>query len=116
MKLTWKQPLGLAPNRYYLKRLVPAVNAGLGYIASAMERHAKQTAPWTDRTGAARRGLHGYTERVGPTTWAAVLSHGKLVPYGASLEERSSTAVIEPTLRSFGPQTFPAIKRFLLLK
>ena len=115
MKLTWNQPLGLAPDRYYLQRLVPAVNAGLGYIASAMERHAKQTAPWTDRTGAARRGLYGYTSRVGPTTWAAVLSHGRLVPYGVFLEDRRQTAVIEPTLRVFGPQTFPAIRRYLLL-
>ena len=114
MKLTWDKTL--QPNRYYRKSLVPAVTKGLGFVATGMERHAKQTAPWTDRTGAARRGLHGYTSRVGPTTWAAVLSHGRLTEYGGYLEARSQTAVIEPTVRAFGPQTFPAIRRFLLIK
>ncbi len=114
MKLVWDKTINF--NAYYRKALVPAVQQGLGQIAGQMEARAKQTAPWTDRTGAARRGLHGYTKRVGPTTWAAVLSHGRMIDYGPALEARSRSSIVEPTLRAFGPQVFPAIRKFLLIK
>ena len=113
MNLSWQRPLGLSPQRYRTARLVPAVTSGLGYIASEMERYAKTNAPWTDRTGAARRGLHGYVLRISHTRYAAVIAHGRLVPYGGALEARPHTAILRQTLSLHAPRTWPAIRRLL---
>ena len=113
IELRWRQPLGINTSQYYQRKLVPAVNAGLGYVASGMEDYAKRNAPWTDRTGAARRGLHGYSNRVSRTAYAAFISHGATVHYGQFLEARENTAIINETLQAFGPRVFPAIRQML---
>ena len=106
----------LMADQYFKRRIVPAVNATLGYLATGMEAHAKTHAPWTDRTGAARRGLHGYTQRVGRNSYAAVLSHGRLVPYAKYLERHRHTAIIQPTLVTFMTRVWPTLRKFMSQK
>jgi hypothetical protein len=62
-------------------------------------KYAKQNAPWTDRTGNARAGLHTIVNiPPNPTHWEIILAHS--VPYGIWLEVRFSGryAIIEPTI------------------
>lgn len=70
--------------------------------AARAEAEAKTGAPWTDRTGAARNGLHG-SSSVGPGQAELVLSHG--VDYGIWLELKNSGAyaTVIPTLQRIGP-------------
>lgn len=104
---------GMSGPKFYKDRLIPAVVAGLGYVATSMERYAKLHAPWTDRTGAARRGLHGYATGLGDRRFEAVIAHGRLVPYGIYLEYRPHTAIIEQTINVHRPEVWPIIKRML---
>lgn len=68
---------------------------GMGYL--------KTDAPWTDRTGAARTGLHTTTRKTA-NQWAIHFAHS--VHYGLWLEVKYSgrDAVIMPTIRKVGPE------------
>ncbi len=59
-------------------------------------------APWTDRTGDARRNLHSWSAALGTTIYFYV-AHG--VPYGIFLElsHQGRFAVLWPTLRGAAP-------------
>ena len=66
--LSWKGTdiaVQRAIRRYPRERLIPVVESVLRRESLRMETHAKQNAPWTDRTGAARRGLTGSVETQG---------------------------------------------------
>lgn len=82
--------------------LGPAFAGALGVVgatvAFAGEARAKADAPWTNRTGAARAGLHG-TSAVDGTSLEVVLAHG--VDYGVWLElaNQGRYAVIPGTLQ-----------------
>lgn len=52
--------------------------------AGQLEGYAKENAPWTDRTGHARQGIHGGVDSDG-NKFILYLSHG--VEYGRYLEE-----------------------------
>lgn len=66
--------------------------------ATKLESYAKQNAPWTDRTGDARRRLSCKCEKV-DSGIRLTLSHG--VDYGLWLEiaKEKRYAIIEPTIR-----------------
>lgn len=66
------------------------------------ERYMKATAPWTDRTGNARQGLHASVQRQRLKLYALVLAH--TVEYGVWLEVTHGGAnrVIEPSVRAQG--------------
>lgn len=70
------------------------------YFAPVVETYAKQNAPWTDQTGNARQGLHGFVEDLSDTVTALYLAHG--VDYGIFLElaHQGRYAIIMPTLES----------------
>lgn len=51
--------------------------------AESMEAYAKANAPWTDRTGNARRTLEGFTEAEGHTRYIGVCGN---MDYSPSLE------------------------------
>lgn len=70
------------------------------YFAPIVETEAKQNAPWTDRTGNARQGLHGFVEDLSASVVAITLAHG--VSYGIFLELRNQGryAIIMPTLEA----------------
>lgn len=70
--------------------------------AEVMESDAKEQAPWTDRTGLARKTLRGYVEER-PTGYRIILSHG--VNYGIWLElaNEKRYAIVEPIVRLTSP-------------
>lgn len=118
----------MAPRRRRRIKSSPSANitmTGLDVLADAIEDHdrkvkkvvlgqfkraeadavsyAKQNAPWTDRTGAARNGLHAKTEVYnGGNEMQLVLAHS--VHYGIWLETRFSGkyAIIQPTIDHIG--------------
>lgn len=82
-------------------RVDHAVAAVVEYHAVQGEAEMKINAPWTDRTGAARTGLHTATSHSGGTH-TIVFAHS--VPYGIWLEVRNSGRyeIIMPTVRNQG--------------
>lgn len=82
------------------------------YLAATMEyasdktvAYAKETAPWTDRTGNARSGLRTEVEWIPKVSYSMFLFH--TMSYGIWLEIRwgGKYAVILPTLKVQGPAT-----------
>ena len=76
-------------------RMIVDVNASRG------EGRMKEQAPWTDRTGAARAGLHTATSH-SPSKHTILFSH--TMEYGIWLEVKNSGEyeIIMPTVRSQG--------------
>lgn len=84
------------------------------YFAPILENHAKENAPWTDRTANARQSLRAYIGTDAPAGYPSsqqlakevvelFLSHG--VYYGIFLETRfaGQFAIIYPTLQEHAP-------------
>jgi len=88
--------------RFRLRQLDAETHAALVAIidrrAALGVGNMKVNAPWTDRTGAARSGLHARTEH-SKTRHAIVFAHS--VPYGIWLEVKNSGKyeIIMPTVR-----------------
>lgn len=79
-------------------------------IADDMEVYAKANAPWQDRTGDARSGLHGWAEHdLQSDISTAYLAHG--VDYGIWLELMGSGefAIIAPTIAAFQAKFMRAV-------
>lgn len=70
------------------------------YWSAVLESYAKDTAPWTDRTGNARQSLHTFIEELSRDTVTLYLSHG--MEYGIHLETRYAGryAIIWPTIEA----------------
>lgn len=85
-----------------LRTLEQKVKAGLliygETVAKDFESYAKSHRPWTDRTGAARQRLNGYTESI-LNGIRICIAHG--VSYGIFLElaHEKKYAILEPTVR-----------------
>lgn len=62
------------------------------------EQYAKENAPWRDKTGAARAGLHSFIIQESDTKITLIIAHG--VDYGAELEfaDGGTRGVIDKTL------------------
>lgn len=105
-----RPPEGLARAiELYGDRVLVAVQAVAGRIATEMEGDAKGSAPWTDRTGNARSGLFGTAERdVAQRLVVIFLSHGPDIDYGVWLElaHGGNYQVILPTIE----RHLPALK------
>ena len=82
----------------YKKSLIQAVYALAQRWATALADDARANAPWTDRTGHARRSLAGRMVRLA-TAAVIILSHG--AEYGIYLERRwgGRYATIMPTIQ-----------------
>jgi len=80
------------------EKFLAAIQAVGQLVAAEMEAYLKQTAPWTDRSSAARQGLTGVALQLGATSVAIVLYHQ--ASYGKWLElcNGSRYAVILPAL------------------
>lgn len=78
-----------------------AIRATMDYTGIESTGKMKENAPWTDRTTAARNGLHT-VNNFAPPRYELILSH--TVPYGIWLEICNSGKyqVIMPTVRSQG--------------
>ena len=84
----------------YEQKVNAAAHAVANYFAPVIETYAKDNAPWTDRTGNARQGLHGFVEDVSESVVAIVLAHG--MDYGKWLElaHHGRYAIILPSLEN----------------
>lgn len=80
----------------YTERKITGMVALMQNLAGHAERDMKEYAPWTDRTGNARNGLHAGVE-IGDTEYHLYLSHG--VDYGVFLElaHGGNYAIVRPT-------------------
>lgn len=94
-----------------------AVLAVLAYgetSAIKLQNHAQSKAPWTDRTGMARRQLRGYVK---DQTYRSVvrvcLAHG--VDYGIWLELANEMryAIVHPTIQLKAQEVFQGLERLL---
>lgn len=101
---TFTGPIGAAA---YIARLRDTVipdgmAAGAAQLAEDMEKFAKQSAPWTDRTTDARQGLSGEPFAENGIVGASIVH---TVPYGIWLENRFDRryAIIGPTQAVFAP-------------
>lgn len=83
--------------REFLERKKAGLYALLQNWAGLLEEYAKTQAPWTDRTGHARQGLHGGVDVQGDQQ-VLYLSHG--VDYGIWLElaHGGNYAIVRPTV------------------
>jgi hypothetical protein len=110
-RIRWvKPPEGLARAiEMYGDRVLVAVTAVAGRIATAMQNDARSGAPWTDRTGNARTGLFGTAERdVARKLVVIYLSHGADIDYGKWLElaHGGKYAIIMPTIEAHLPDVY----------
>ena len=89
----------------YGERVLVAVQAVAGMIATRMEGDARGSAPWTDRTGNARSGLFGTAEAAQKLV-VIYLSHGPDIGYGVWLElaHGGNFQVIMPTIERHLPE------------
>lgn len=91
--------------REWLNRKLAAEQALGDYYAGKMEGEAKLEAPWTDRTGAARKGLFGES-KIFSDFLRVRLAH--VVDYGPYLElaMQRKYAILEPVVQRNAPQFF----------
>lgn len=114
MDIFWvTPPKTLIPKvEQYGDRVLVAVHAVAQFMATKMQNHSRQNAPWTDRTGNARSGLFGVIdEDVARGIVAIYLSHGHTIHYGVALElgYGGKYAIILPTIE----QHLPELQRLL---
>jgi hypothetical protein len=91
----------------YGDRVIIAVTALAGRIATIMQNDARESATWTDRTGNARTGLFGTAERDAAQKMVVIyLSHGADIDYGKWLElaNGGKYAVVMRTIESHLPE------------
>lgn len=89
-----------------------AIDLTVGYHSTEGEGHMRATAPWTDRTGAARSGLHTATLK-GSGKHTIVFAHS--VPYGIWLEVKNSGRyeVIMPSVRIVGAHLMESLSHLM---
>ena len=93
-------------------RIFEYMDASTDFGAQKGVEHMKRTAPWTDRTSAARNGLF-----TAPSSsrnhWEILFSH--VVPYGIWLEVKNSGkyAVIMPSVKKIGDDLMAHIRDML---
>lgn len=87
--------------RMFPEKVDRAIRATMDYTGIESTGKMKQNAPWTDRTTAARNGLHT-VNNFSPPKYELILSH--TVPYGIWLEICNSGKyqIIMPTVRTQG--------------
>jgi hypothetical protein len=87
------------------RKVDQSVNESADFLRDYMQANA----PWTDRTGDARRGLFALASHQG-RSWQIVLGHS--VHYGIYLEKYMSErfAIIEPTRVTHGQQVIDRMK------
>lgn len=113
MSIRWKGDLPINLRKfdgYVERRTLVAAEA----FAPRAERHMKERAPWTDRTGAARNGLTARAEPR-PHGAAVVLAHG--VDYGIWLEIAHSGhyAIVIPSVVDLAPDFMALAARIIFV-
>nr|DAV09903.1 MAG TPA: type I neck protein [Caudoviricetes sp.] len=85
----------------------------MGYVGAATVTQAKRGAPWTDRTGNARRSIHSETTANGANIAVSV---GIGVHYGVYLEldHGGKYRVVDPTVFGYGKSQMQVLLGSLL--
>lgn len=91
------------------QKLHISVGAIMDYYSLKATGYLKTGAPWTDRTGAARTGLHALSSSSG-SSYSIVMAHS--VAYGIWLEVKFSgrDAIIMPTVRKVGDEVMVSLQ------
>lgn len=109
IKMYWEAPGGkkspdkLSKNLRELDQNIQRVITGeFLYHKDEATKYMKLNAPWTDRTGAARSGLHSIVPRPTRDHWELIVAHS--VYYGIYLEVCNSGKyqIIMPTVNHIG--------------
>jgi len=110
-QVVWRGDVQMGNNCIvYGNKVIEAVTKVAEYFAPIMESYAKKTAPWQDRTGNARTGLHTWVEEISKDVVALYLSHS--VYYGIFLESRAAGrwSAVWPTIQAHLPQITAMLK------
>lgn len=103
----------LIPNlRSYRERVLDAIASLATFFAAKMAAFAKQNAPWTDRTGAARSGLRAFVVKAATYVTLYLVTS---VKYGLFLEvsHGGRFSILIPTMRKFQPEIMAAARRLV---
>lgn len=94
--------------REFIDRKIAGMVMLMQNLAGHAEGYMKANAPWSDRTGNARNGLHADVE-VGQDKFTLYLSHG--VEYGVFLElaHGGNWAIVRPTADVYAPKLRDAV-------
>jgi hypothetical protein len=98
----------------YAASIERAVLAAAAVLAARAEEDAKNNAPWTDRTGDAREGLHAFVADAQGIV-SIYLAHGPDIGYDIYLEtlRGGQHAIIAPTLEALLPEVWDAVRKAL---
>ena len=96
----------------WMERQIASLQALGEHFGAKMEGEAKVEGPWTDRTGAARKGLFGEA-RTDEGFLRVRIAHS--VQYGVSLELnfQGRYSVLQPVAKRNAPQFFQAVKELM---
>jgi hypothetical protein len=95
-----------------MSRKETAIYLKLETEAKSLEDYSKQHAPWTDRTGQARRSLNASIATI-TNGYRITLAHG--VDYGKWLElaHEKRFAIVMPTIKAKGDEVVKSFENFL---
>ena len=95
------------------EQLIAGIELYINSAASQLQGEMKKDAPWTDRTGEARRRLTATTSKEQNYVYVITLAHG--VNYGVYLElaHEKKYAIIQPTILKEAPKIFADLKHIL---
>ena len=98
----------------YERRVIDAVKLLGQYWAPLLERHAKENAPWVDRTGHARQGIQGLVEDMSSEAIVSIVLRGG-VYYQVFLELANAGryAVILPTIQQHQDEFLVSLREVL---
>lgn len=89
-----------------------ALTRTVDFFSPRVESYARANAPWTDRTGNARSGLHAQPFHEADQRHGIIIAHS--VPYGIWLEVRfeGKYAIIIPTIKVQGKELMNSLRGF----
>lgn len=99
-----------AMNNWSALMMVQAAN-GLGAAIGEAESQAKRNAPWTDRTGNARKSITGSGPEVTPTNMRAALAIGMYYGVFLELSNGGKYRIVWPTVLQVGSRLPDYIRR-----
>ena len=99
-----------AMNNWSMQMMKQAEN-GLGAAIGEAEAQAKRSAPWTDRTGNARKSITGSGPEVSPTRMRAALAIGMYYGVYLELSNGGKYRIIWPTVLQVGSRLPDYLRR-----
>lgn len=95
--IRWSTDPKVLANRYteYGEKVVDLIGSVCDTHAQVMQSEAQANAPWQDRTGDARRGIKGTSQK---TADGGIITLAHTVPYGPYLENGTSRMAARPII------------------